>query len=341
MPRSVCLLCEVDLLPGPDLSRQLHPDTIDCTVRLTDAWGVAVDDEVLAQSKPAEPEGFSISSFPFVDEVLEEIFDAAGIPRLGGMSSGRGWSSFSTFQRCPYAWERRYLKKARPVFLVEPPALAVGSLIHTFLAVHYMQMIDASYPLTADIVNDRVKLKCNPKFTEQAWKVFSGYRLYYKHEQITPLAIEYDLKDPRSGESCRYDLIAYFPEWIAGRAPGTYLVEHKSAARFDQDTLEGWVNDGEVIGEVALWKKLGLDHRFGKLQGIIVNILGKQPKEPQYHRTLVSPDSWQIEQHLLDLKRWEGLIQLARSTGSFPRARQGCIGRYGRCEWFDHCAHKD
>jgi len=334
-----CLLCDAPLEPL-DVSHQTHPKVDDCLVRITDAWGVAIDEPIAQGSgkvAAAEPMQLDITFFPFVDEVLGEIFEAAGLPRLGGMSSGRGWSSFSTFQRCPYAWNRRYVLKTRPTFLVESPSLAIGSLIHTFLAVHYVRMMDASFPLTAEQVYDQAKRKANPQFVEDSWRVFTAYRLFYTHEVVQPLAIEHDLRDPRSGESCRYDGVFFYPESIAGRPPGTYIVEHKSASRFDNDTLEGWVNDGEVIGEVALWKRLGLDHRFGKLQGVIVNLLGKQ-KAPQFHRTVVSPESWQIDGHLDDLRRYEGLIQLARSSNNFPRARQGCIGRYGRCDYFDHCA---
>jgi hypothetical protein len=333
-----CLLCGAPLTPLDD-QRQKHPEAEDCLVRFTDSWGVAISDEPLARGsdKVIPSMSLDITFFPFVDEVLEEIFDGAGLPRLGGMSSGRGWSSFSTFQRCPFSWKLKYVDKAKPALLVESPSLAIGSLIHTFLAVHYIRMMDDSYPLTPEQVYQAARTKANPAFVEEGWRVFVGYRLFYLHENVQPLAIEHDLRDPRTGESCRYDMVAFYPESIAGRPSGTYIVEHKSASRFDNDTLEGWVNDGEVIGEVALWQKLGLDHRFGKLQGVVVNLLGKQ-KEPQYHRCWVAPESWQVDGHLDDLRRWEGLIQLARSSNNFPRARQGCIGRYGRCNYFDHCA---
>lgn len=335
MSRSTCLLCDAALLPGPSGGTQVHPVTEDCLVRFTDAWGVAIDEPV---DNPQSTQQLDITTYPLVEETLVHIFSTAGVSRLGGVSTGRGWSSFSTFQRCPYAWKRRYIDQIKPALLTESPSLAVGTLIHTFLAVHYTRMADPTYPLTPESVYGQLRGVCNPQFVEEGWRVFVAYRLFYSLEQVTTLAVEYDLKDPRTGKSCRYDLIAYFPEAVAGRPPGTYLLEHKSASRFDANTLEGWVNDGEVIGQVALWERLGLHHRFGKLQGVIVNMLGKQ-KDPQFHRTLVSPESWQIEQHLKDLKRWEGLIQLAISHDSFPRARNGCIGRYGRCDWFDHCAH--
>ena len=337
--RTTCLLCERLLTPRED-GLQDHPEVDDCEVIVTDRFGVAVDldDHV----KPvADDDGIiDLQTYPFVDEVLDEIFHAEGLERLGGISSGRGWSSISLFQKCPYAWHRRHIAQAKPFIPIEAPALAVGSLIHVFLAVLYMKRIVADYPLTPEQIYDRARQKANPDYVAEAWRVFSAYRLYYTYDNFQPLAVEHDLKDPRTGESCRLDTIVYFPEEAPMRLPGTYIMEHKSSGRFDKATLEGWSNDGEVLGQVMLWKRLGLDKRFGRLQGVVMNILGKQ-KEPEFHRTIVSPISWQIEQHREDLKRWEALIQLARSTGSFPRARHSCVGRFGMCEWWDHCATGD
>lgn len=338
MNKTNCLLCDVPLEPL-DAERQAHPEAVDCLVTITDGWGVAIDEPSIECSGPAELH-LDLAIFPFMDDVLAKIFANAGVPRLGGQSTGMGWSNVSTFQRCPWLWKQRYLLGNRPAMLTESPALAVGTLIHVFLAVHYSRMIDAHYPLTPDDVYGLARAKANPEFVENAWRVFTGYRIFYNAENIQPLSIEHDLKDPRTGESCRYDLIAYFPESIAGRPIGTFVIEHKSTSRFDHAALEGWVNDGEVIGQVALWKRLGLDHRFGKLEGMLVNLLGKQ-KTPQYHRTWVSPESWQIDGHLDDLTRWNGLIQLSKSSNNFPRARQGCINKFGMCDFWDTCAHGD
>lgn len=119
--------------------------------------------------------------------------------------------------------------------------------------------------------------------------------------------------------------------------PGTYVVEHKTAGRFDDATLDGWRNDGEVLGQITLWKRLDLDAIFGPLRGVMVNIIGKQ-KIQQFHRTVVSVQSWQSEQHTEDLRHWQGLKQLMISNGIFPRSRANCIGRYGKCVQWSHCS---
>jgi hypothetical protein len=338
MNRSTCILCNRKL-KSISIDLQQHPVAEDCLVKFSDRFGIPVDEDQIVE--PEEPinrhEECDLKIFPFVETVLKEIFESRKLRRLGGVSTGRGWSSFSTFQRCWYAWKLRYLTKIEPFLPVEPFHRAVGSVIHTFAAVYYRRMIEPNYPLTPDIVKNELLKKANPEIVNESWRVFYAYACYYQHETIQPLSVEHDLVDPRTGESCRYDLIAFFPENSGDRLAGTYIIEHKSSSRFDMDTLDGWANDGEVLGQVMLWKRLGLDYRFGKLKGVIVNILGKQ-KEPRFHRTTVAPESWQIDQHREDLKRCEGLINLAAALNTYPRSRAGCITRYGRCDHYDHCA---
>lgn len=351
--RNRCLLCGRELTQiAHDL--QQHPEAIDCDVKYTDEWGINVDvvfddPEPESEPEPSKPyeieidgETSVVQTFPPVDEVLGEIFDEHQLAKLGGISSGRGWSSFSTFERCDYLWKLKYLEGRTPRLFVERESLAIGALIHAFLALYYTGMMAESpyRVLTPESVYDRIVAKANPAYVQEAWRVFNAYRLYYKFDQITPLAVELDLRDPRTGESCRYDLIAYLDRELEDAPPGTYIIEHKSSGRFDNDFLFGWPNDGEVIGQVALWQKLGLDKRFGELRGTIMNLLGKQ-KEPKFHRTFVAPSSFRVQSHLDDLRRVEGLINLAKSTNSWPRKRANCINRYGRCDYYDHCAAVD
>jgi len=344
---TTCFLCETELTPY-ERGLWQHPEAEFCYVKFTDGFGIAVDETLAMEAVEEKPENepseffseLDIRLFPFVEEVLDKIFAEAGLVRLGGVSSGRGWSAFSTWQRCPYLYYRRYVQPVQTSIIVppiEPEARAIGTVIHTFLAIYYQRMIVPDYPLTPEFVRDELIKVANPEIVNEGWRVFLAYALYYQDEPISPLAIEYDLKDPRTGESCRFDLIAYFKETHADRLPGTYVLEHKSASRFDDATLNGWANDGEVLGQVMLWERLGLQYRFGPLRGVIVNILGKQ-KEPKFHRTTVAPESWQCMQHKSDLKLTEAAIQTARATGVFPRFRAGCINRFGKCDLWENCA---
>jgi hypothetical protein len=350
--RGVCLLCQVELQPDAERGVQIHPPAEDCNVKVTDEWGIALDEdtiaalEVGADDKPQrgaafpldDIDGLILQRYPLTETVIGDLFRNHNLPRLGGQSTGRGWSSFALWQRCPYAWKRRYVEKQTPLWFTESEALAVGTLIHLFLALHFTSMMDSPFNvISSDAAHEYLLNNANPSFVNEGWRVFKAYRLFYQFEEAIPLAVEHDARDPRTGESCRYDAIVYFPKEAPGRLPGTYYMEHKSTQRFDLDNIEGWANDGEVIGQAALWKRLGLDYRFGPLKGAIVNLLGKQ-KEPKFHRTLISPTSLLVGSHLDDLKRWEGLMQLAKATNNFPRARNNCIGRWGRCDWWEHCS---
>lgn len=339
---TTCLLCGRKLRALSD-GRYSHPKAEDCLVKRTDRFGVALkDDEPVEKPVEIEPEPLDIGIvvFPFVEDVLIEIFKERGLERLGGKSTGKGWSSFAVWQRCQYLWHRRYHKPVNQIVKTEPTALAIGIVVHTFLAIYYQQMISPGYPLTPDECYGALKAKCNPEIIDESWRVFSAYALYYQHDWIQPLAIELDLKDPRNGESCRYDVIAFLAETFGELLPGTYIVEHKTAQRFDNATLDGWANDGEVLGQIMLWDRLGLENRFGRLRGVIVNLLGKQ-KEPLFERVIVPPQAWQIDQHKADLRSHEAMIQLANASGNFPRSRGNCIGRYGKCDLYDHCRNGD
>ena len=348
--RTTCLLCSRELTPAEGLpDYQTHPPALDCEVRFTDAWGISVEDADVPTPAPPPPEDefapdpdLLVQRYRPVDAELGAVYTAHGLPRLGGQSSGRGWSSVGLFQKCRYAWQRRYLNPPTPLdrfLLAENPHLAIGSIVHALLAAYYVGMIPghpAAVVTPAAIIAWLRERGCNPELVNEGERLFINYELFYRFEQIEPLAVEYDLKDPRTGSSTRYDLVAYLPDEAPGRLPGTYIFEHKTAGRFDYATLNGWFNEGEILGEVGHYQRLGLAKRFGPLQGVIVNILGKQ-QEPKLHRTIVAPSLWQLDGHFEDLRTFEAEINLAISMNHFPRSRRSCVDRYGLCEHFEHC----
>lgn len=338
-----CLLCGIALKPISQW-RQRHPVVDYCLVRLTDQYGVFVDEKPKIRIVQTEPEPFDMefTVFPPIEDVLERFFKAHGLHRLGGKSTGHGWSYHRTFQLCDYLFYRRYREPVRgPALRSDPVARAVGTLIHVFLAIYYQRMIVPDYPVTPEMCRDSIILEGNPDLINEGWRCFIGYALYYQHENIQPLAIEYDLRDPRTGESCRYDLVAFYPEPVEDRPPGTYVIEHKSSGRFDDATLDGWRNDGEVLGQIMLWERLGLHRKFGPLRGVIMNIIGKQPKNQKFHRTIVHPNTFKIAQHAKDLRANEARVAIADSSGYWPRKRANCITQYGKCDLYEHCAGEE
>jgi len=345
-----CLLCQRHLAETTAPFLFLHDEVEDCLVRVADVHGISVDDhyEVRGEEiyprkdeEPPDPDrAIEIVQFYPTEHALKLIFAENGLERLGGQSTGSGWSNVSLFQKCPYRWKRRYVDPYKVDHFgieVEILPLAIGTLVHTYLAIYYKAMITPGYPITPEIINRRIReMGCNPDIFEEGWRLFINYRLFYKNENIQPLEVEFDLKDPRTNHSCRFDLIAFVPEERPGMLPGTWAYEHKTAQRFTADVLEAWPGDGEILGQVDLWDRLHLDKRFGPLRGVVINLLGKQ-KTPEFHRTIVSPTAFTIEQHRDDLRNWNAKIALAKAIDDFPRSRNNCIGRYGRCELWDHC----
>lgn len=353
-------VCSLEVLPERG-GLWNHAASDLCGVRLTDAYGVSLDDRFTVENDGSvfEREDYQATddlitlptkkhpSFkPFVldfptfnphEEALTEMFEHFKAPKLGGASGDSGWSSFFAFQRCPYFWYRQYIVGTKE-FGTPPIPLVVGSLLHTFVAIHYEGKRDANYPFTADSAFTFLQASgINLDALNEAWRVFDAYRLFYQTEKLIPLSAEFHVVDPYTNESCRYDLIARLDEPPIGNPPGTYIVETKTTSRFDDSSLTGWVNDGEVIGQVMLYDRLKLKKRFGELQGVIVNLCGKH-KIPQFQRVFVSPSRWQKKQHAKDLQQWKALRQFFLSADTFPRSRANCINRWGKCSQWDHCA---
>lgn len=355
-----CLLCGAVLRATSVSNLWEHPKSEACAVEIADDNGMSVDDRYFfaedrsiwehdAGVAPAPTDlelqmGGEIvsikSAFVPGDEATAIIFDNAGVPRLGGASGDRGWSSMSTFQRCPYLWKRRYLM-ARPVAEGPGPAAReVGSLIHTFLALYYQQIIDSTYPLGPDECKDRLLAGfVTPDHVHEAWRLYEAYRAYYLHDDFVPLAVEFHLVDPTTGRSCRYDLICRLDKPKPGLLPGTYIMDHKSTSRFDNATLSQWRNDGELIGQWELYEKLKLEKRFGPLQGLCANLIGKQ-KDPKFERAWIRPSDALLRDHKRSLAIWSARLDLAKAATDFPRARANCVTRFGLCDQFDHCAQE-
>jgi hypothetical protein len=359
-PKRKCLLCGGALLASPYATLWLHPQSDTCTVAVTDGIGISVDDtyEVIdgqvygRDGTPSEASAIAPGSFIVgnpgdgaffgADAAIKLLFESAELPFLGGMSGARGWSSISTFQKCPYLWKSKYGGKKADDENSAPkaPALEIGTLVHHFLAVHYMQRIDPQYPIDPESARRFLELApVTPEFIQEAWRLFDGYRAYYGDESwMTPLAVEHLAMDPRTGFSCRWDLVfrvdAPYESWL----PGTYVLDFKTSSANTFVGQEEWRNDGQIFGEIDLYEQLGFHRRWGALRGAVVSRIIKT-KVPQYHMVLVRPSKAVLKDHRKSLGVWTAQMDLAAATGNYVKSRAACVTRYmGLCEMFDHCA---
>lgn len=337
-----------------------HPQSGTCTVVITDNFGLSVDDTHELADTPGEiwvrtevvatvaaPGTFIIGNaeptFYSTDYAAKKLFEAVELPLLGGMSGARGWSSVSCFQRCRYLWKHKYGTKRERGDGAGPKALEVGSLLHLFLAVHYMQRINPLYPVGPDEVKRFFELvPVTPEFLEEAWRLYDAYRLEYRDESwLVPLAVEELVVDPRTGQSCRWDLVfrvdAPFESWL----PGVYVCNHKSTSADTLASREEWRNDGQIFGEIDLYEQLGYHRKWGPLRGAVVNRIIKT-KIPKFDRVPVQPPKAVLKNHRRSLRVWDAEMAMAEATGSYPPSRSACVTRYQTlCELFDHCAGGD
>lgn len=278
------------------------------------------------------------------EAVIEQAFVQLNIPRLGG-ASGRGWSRWATLQRCPYLHYQKYFAPAEQRLSVGAGfARTVGSLMHVFHALHYwpdqdMVTKDGQVipPVTPEDYRDVVlALGGIADACAEAWRLYEAYRFRWENDYLVPLAVELHAADPVTRDTCRYDLVARVDEPQETITPGNWIVELKTASRFDESTLEGWRNDGEVMGELMLWEPAGLVDKYGPLEGVIINLVGKQ-KIPQFMRIPIPIATWRTQSHRRDLDMWKSIEELFRTTNRWPRSRSNCTTKYGLCEMFDWC----
>lgn len=270
-----------------------------------------------------------------LDVVLEKVCKEMGIDRPGG-ASGRGWSMRSVLMTCPYKYKRLYVDGGIPGIL-SAIALETGGLLHQLVAFHYLTkmgtlpLVDYA-ALTERLLNEKV----SAEVVMAANRLFEAYIARYESDYLKPLDVEVAAQDKR-GNTCRFDLIAEVLDNDEGLIKGAWIVELKSAARWDIGTLEGWKNDGQIIQQMMIWKSARLDKRYGPLQGVLMNLIRKT-NVPDFRRIALPPLLWQIKKHAKDLKVWDAMENFYEATGTWPRNRSACVGRYGLCVLFDHCA---
>lgn len=276
-----------------------------------------------------------------LDDALDKICKELGLKSRPGGASGYGWSTRSLLLACPYKYKRLYIEAPKKRNGPAAVALETGGLFHQLLAFHYLQMMPDKGGIEAPIDYEWMKgrlldERVAAEVVMDSYRLFDAYRMHYTDDYIEPLDVEIAAEDA-DGNTCRYDAIVKVLPNAAGVAPGTYLCEHKTCARFDFATLESWKNDGQIIGQLMIYRKARLKKKYGDLSGIIINLVSKT-KMPDFRRIVVAAPLWQVRGHARDLKVWDALENFFRSTGTWPRNRYSCRGPYGVCPLHEECS---
>lgn len=365
-----CLLCGTAVTPTAYEGLFLHAPEAGCGVRVTNHLGLSIDDlyevvdgEIFTLSRSVEDvevsamaiapmvidgatagDGGATTGFVSIDVASRRLFDNVGLPFPGGMSGLKGWSSISTFQACRYLWKQKYgIKTAVDESIPKSEALEVGSIVHLLLAVHYSRIIDPAYPLTVeDTISALRALLVVPAYLDKAVSYVQGYFVEYHDELdwMRPLAVEHLATDPITGVSCRWDIVFEIIKPHRGQLPGVYVCNTKTARDAGRVTMEQWKNDGQILGEIDLYRRLKYEKRWGKLRGACINLIIKT-QVPAYRRSWIHPSDAVLRNHVHDRAVWLAEMAMAEATGLYPRSRASCVTKYGLCQLHDHCAGAD
>ncbi len=282
-----------------------------------------------------------------MDVALEKAFAEFEMPRLGG-ASGRGWSSYQKLMACPRQFQLRYIIKVKSE---ERAALGVGSCWHTFIALYYLNMKalmtdnEEEGPRPSAMRDALLKIGADAVLIAEAWRLFEYYADHWEGvgDYLEPLAIEHYVQDPRTRRTARYDLIARVTDdgKAHGVVPGIYIIESKTSSAWGEKTANSFHLDGEVVGQLALWRKARpqLARKFGKLQGVIINVVTKG-KVPRCHREIVATPTKVVNAQWHDLDFWEATEAFYRAAGHWPKSLAACWGRYGPCDYVERCKTK-
>lgn len=269
-----------------------------------------------------------------MDRAIAEVFAAAGVPTLGGASAD-GWSKLADLQRCPY---RYHLLHERKIALPGPmaSALEVGGLYHAALACHYVRLMPPGYPghhpatpAPMDFLDAVEKLGPELSSVAMARRLIWGYLEHWPLDDVQPVAVEMPA-GIEGVHTCRYDMIGWYDDEL-------WIFEHKTATRETEELMDAWFLDGEILGEMYGWRLSGLEHVFGKLAGVVVNIAFKN-NPPRYRRLKVVVPEAVLRAYIRDRAHFNNERRRHHASGYWPRKLQGCLSRYGDvCGFFSHC----
>lgn len=374
-----CVLCTATLAPTESADIWLHPSSESCGVRVSDAQGVSADetyflaedgqvyltDAAYAAQQAAEamiaevPQTLYVighegsgapgeSAWTSAKLAIERLYEHFGLEPLGGASGNRGWSSVSMYQRCPHLWNINYGPRGkRNRKMPDKPAgeaLEIGDITHTLLAIYYQRVITPDYPLEPVAAVEFLRAQAvTPTHLDEAVRVFTAYLTWWDGElsYLTPLAVEHLVVDPKTGRSCRWDLVLRLDRPYEGLLPGVYLTNHKTTSRDTASVRTKWRNDGQIIGEWDLYHQLHFDRKWGAARGVMVNLMVRT-KDIKCDRIWAVPPRDVVRDHQRTMSYWSAQMDMAKSAGYFPRARAACETKFGGlCEEFNNCAGLD
>lgn len=262
-----------------------------------------------------------------VDEILAEM------GRRGGPTE-RGWHTRQAQFYCPR--EAAFDARAGGVHIESMP-LAVGSIVHEYLAEHYAcYMEDRSLDEAKAKAERTHELLCEAGHEDaanEARRLYFGYRAkyavddeYVRRGKIVGVEKKLYRELPWGDMyTVRADVVVECPD-------GFLIVDHKTSSKDDSEFREGWVVDPGMLGLEWASSKF-----FKPIIGYSINGLVKTAT-PKYARMFFAA-SPRLVRDWLGMMRYRYLErQVATMAGNPPNFAQ-CLRRYGKCSWFTECVY--
>jgi hypothetical protein len=211
---------------------------------------------------------------------------------------------------------------------------------------------DMAAPLESDLldsitgVSSPASRRPSADIIDQAERAFDAHTNYYGsdgREDVTPLAMEWYAENEALEYTCRYDMIARLGENDPlGLPAGSIVVfERKTAAYLSEMATTGWIMDGEILGQILNWQPSGCEQIFGPLAAVVVDVVTKKAKTPQFLRVVVPPTVPMVAEHGRWIRYTQAQMRSWQANGVYPRHFTQCFDRWGKCGLWESCARGD
>lgn len=256
-------------------------------------------------------------------------------PSSGSVYGSTRWKRLLACPRAHALYEVLGLRSEKP-----NEALDTGTIFHKALEVYYSGL--KAYKKTKP-AEEQMWAALRPFETADGWskewniveRMVTNYlNMYAQRDKFEVLDVEVTLQTSRHGfpYSARLDTIILDKSTSSG---AVWVLEHKSAGRIDIDTVDGYSLDLQILGQHYLVENCYPLKGLPPFLGVLVNITTKHVST-QFERVRVQPSREMLEHFKRDMKRWEQMRKIAERL-DYPRNLQACVGRYGRCQYFDVC----
>lgn len=264
---------------------------------------------------------------------LDEILVAFG--RIGGPTT-YGWHTLEPMFTC---WRLHSFKKDATYAGRTSKALAVGSILHEFLAILYTpHVVDraarAKTAGSAEALYNHIRQTEYAEEADEARRLFDAYLAYYGgrdgylSKSVEIVGIEVPLqRDLPWGAP-----YTVRPDMVLKLADGYWVVDHKTTWAKTTEFVEGWQVDPGIIGLMWVASETYKPLRGASINGVI------KTKSPEFDRFTFAYDEHIVGDWMKMLEYKAAEMPLARLAG-WPPNFKACFGKWGRCGYFERCVY--